>query len=146
MLADEPSFRHYEIPIRSRCVLRVFVQSGCHLQLAEEGAEAAIQIADPLAVVTENDPLLNLQDADVQSFGKVIVCGHDLRVSRRLQIVLNPDIWFRVEPQPPASGTWGPAGSKGLILVCMPGSEIALWFGRYRRAADLQWLESYVAG
>jgi hypothetical protein len=38
-----------------------------------------------------------------------------------------------VEPQAPASGTWGPLGSKGLILVCMPGGEIAIWFGVRRR-------------
>jgi hypothetical protein len=144
MLTEDVSHKHYEIPIRSRCVLRVFVESGCHLQLAEEGAEAAIQIADPIAVVTENDPLLGVSEREGQSFGKVIVCGNDLRVGRRLQIVLVPGTWFRVEPQAPASGSWGPAGSKGLILVCMPGSEIALWFGRYRR--DPQWLEPQLAG
>jgi hypothetical protein len=112
--------------------MRVYVQSGCDLQLAGEGEDPAIQIADPLAIVTENDPLVKLQDSDAPSFGKVIVCGDDLRTNRRLQIVFASGIWFRVEPQPPAKGTWGPTGSKGLILICMPGSEIALWFGRYR--------------
>ena len=132
MMSDATSHRPYEIPILGRCVLRVYVQSGLDLELAENAGQPAIHIAQPLAIVTENDPLLNMRNAETPTYGKVIVCGSDLRLGRRLQIVFVPGVWFRAEPEPPASGTWGPAGSKGLILICMPGSEIALWFGRHR--------------
>lgn len=132
-MSNGPSPRQYEIPILGRCVLRVFVQSGLDMELAEDAGQTAIQIAGPLAVVAENDPLVTPRNAETPAYGKVIVRGNDQRTERRLQIVFAPGVWFRAEPSPPESGTWGPAGSKGLIVISMPGSEIALWFGRRRR-------------
>jgi len=128
----------YEIPIRGRSVLRVYVESGFDLQLCDEGEETTIRIAGPLAIVTENDPLLSVSAvAEAPSLGRILVCGQDLRQERRLQVMFFPGVWFRVEPQRPPAGVWGPAGSKGLILVCTPGGEIALWFGRHRQLAPV---------
>jgi len=62
-------------------------------------------------------------------FGKIVVSGNALRAERRLlDIVFHPGVWFQVEPSY-ESGTWGPYGSKGLIVICMPRSEMAVWFG-----------------
>jgi len=127
----------YEIPIRPRSVLRVYVESGFELELCADGEETAIRIAGPLAIVTENDPPLTTSTAaEPPSLGRILICGQDLCQARRLQVMFFPGVWFRVEPQRPATGVWGPAGSKGLILVCTPCGEIAIWFGRHRRQLE----------
>ena len=130
-MAAASGFEPYEIPIRSRSVLRVYVGGGFNLQLAEnEADETAICIANPLAIVTENDPLVGLSGpAGTASFGKIVVSGRELCESRRLQIIFLPGVWFRVEPSDGTGNGWGPPGSKGLIRVCMPNGEMAIWFG-----------------
>ena len=126
----------YEIPIRSRSVLRVYVESGFDLQLCDEGEETAIFIAGPLAIVTENDPLPAAGAAEPLPLGKILVCGQDLCQTRRLQVMFFPDVWFWVEPQRTPAGVRKPSGSKGVIQVCTPGGEIAIWFGRRLRRTD----------
>ncbi len=123
----------YEIPIQSRSVSRLFVQSGFDIQMFEDGSETTIRIDNPIAVVTENPrPLVRMEDELIPSmgvYGRIVVSGSALRASARtLDIVFHRGVWFWVEPkyEPEA---WGPYGSKGLIIVCMPGSEMAVWFG-----------------
>jgi len=130
MVAATQSLSHYEIPIRSRSVLRVYVGAGFNLQLADSDAdETAICIANPLAIVTENDPVAGLSGpASTTSFGKILVSGRELCEARRLQIMFLPGVWFRVEPSDGVN-SWGPPGSKGLIRICMPNGEMAIWFG-----------------
>lgn len=132
-LANAPD--RYEIPIQSRSVTRLYVQSGFDLQMFEDASETTIRIDDPIAVVSENPrPLAKLESEDsfvpsLGVFGKIVVSGNALRGDRRmLEIVFHPGVWFWVEPQYEQNG-WGPYGSKGLILICMPGSEMAVWFG-----------------
>lgn len=125
----------YEIPIQSRSVSRVYVESGFDLRIFDDGSETTIRVEDPLAVVTENPrPLQKMEVEDAMTpafgvFGKIVVSGNALRKEKRvLEIVFHPGVWFWVEPEYKPEG-WGPYGSKGLILICMPGSEMAVWFG-----------------
>jgi Family of unknown function (DUF6188) len=135
----------YEIPIQSRSVSRLFVRTGFDISMFEDGCETTIRIEDLIAVVTENPrPLVKLEAEDgltpaLGVFGKIVVSGNALRAERNtLDIAFYPGVWFQVEPKyEPAS--WGPYGSKGLIIICMPGSEMAVWFGmkRNRRFDDV---------
>lgn len=138
-LANVPD--RYEIPIQSRSVSRLYVQSGFDIQIFDDGSETTIRIDDPLAVVTENPrPLARMESEELMLpslgvFGKIVVSGSAMRRgSRMLEIVFHPGVWFWVEPNhEPASS--GPFGSKGLILICMPGSEMAVWFGARKPAS-----------
>ncbi|HYG98607.1 MAG TPA: DUF6188 family protein [Terriglobales bacterium] len=138
-LANAPD--RYEIPIQSRSVTRLYVQSGFDLQIFEDASETTIRIDDPIAVVSENPkPLAKLESDDgltpsLGVFGKIVVSGSALRRDERmLEIVFHPGVWFWVEPTHEQS-EWGPYGSKGVILICMPGSEMAVWFGIRRPAS-----------
>lgn len=140
-LANAPD--RYEIPIQSRSVSRLYVQSGFDIQIFDDGSETTIRIDNPLAVVTENArPLARIQSEDLMLpslgvFGKIVVSGSAMRNgSRLLEIVFHPGVWFWVEPNHESSSS-GPFGSKGLILICMPGSEMAVWFG-VRRSANMR--------
>jgi hypothetical protein len=123
----------YEIPIQSRSVSRVFVQSGFDIQMFEDGTELTIRIESPIAVVTENPrPLVRMEDELIPAmgvYGRIAISGSALRSeTRMLDIIFHSGVWFQVEPKyQPES--WGPYGSKGLIIICMPGSEMAVWFG-----------------
>ncbi len=120
----------YEIPIRSRSVSRLYVQSGFDIQIIEHDAETRIRVADPIAVVTENsDPLLRQAGGpEPRSFGRIVVSGSALRAGSALEVVFDPDVWFWIEAEHTGK-TFGPYGSKGLMLVCMPSGEMAIWFG-----------------
>jgi hypothetical protein len=138
----------YEIPLQSRSVSRLYVQSGFDIQIFDDGSETTIRIDDPLAVVTENPrPLAKMDYEDsmlptLGVFGKIVVSGSALRRgTRMLEIVFHPGVWFWVEPNHDPNG-WGPFGSKGLVLICMPGTEMAVWFG-VRKTATLN--EAYEA-
>ncbi len=127
----------YEIPIRSRSVSRLYVQSGFDIEFVDQGAETAIRIAEPIAVVTENsDPLLRHGGGPKpHACGRIVVSGSALRNGRVLDIVFDPDVCFWVEGES-AGKTWGPYGSRGLVLVCMPTGEMAIWFGPRRRRSS----------
>jgi hypothetical protein len=133
----------YEIPIQSRSVSRLFVQSGFGIQMFEDGSETTIRIDNPIAVVMENPrPLARLEAEDqlipaLGVYGKIVVSGTALRADERmLDIVFHAGVWFQVEPTY-ESGSWGPYGNKGLIVICMPGNEMAVWFGmKAQRSAD----------
>jgi hypothetical protein len=132
-LANMPD--RYEIPIQSRSISRLYVQSGFDIQIFDDGPETTIRIDDPLAVVTENPrPLAKMESEDAMLpslgvFGKIVVSGSAMRRgARMLEIVFHPGVWFWVEPNHDPN-TWGPYGSKGLVLICMPGGEMAVWFG-----------------
>ncbi len=124
----------YEIPILSRSVSRLYVQDGFDIEFIDEGTETTIRIAEPLAVVTENsDPLLRRGGGPKpRACGRIVVCGSALRSGRALEISFDPDVCFWVEAEASAK-TWGPYGSKGLMLVCMPSGAMAIWFGPKRR-------------
>ncbi len=128
----------HEIPLQSRSVSRLYVDAGVDIQFFEDGSETAIRIDGPLAVVTENPrPFRRFDDEESYTpamgvFGKIVVSGSALRKERMLEVVFHPGVWFQVEPQPNPDG-WGPAGSKGVVIVCMPGSEMAIWFGPRRK-------------
>lgn len=133
----------YEIPIQSRSVSRVYVESGFDLKIFDDGSETTIRVEDPLAVVTENSRpphRADMEDALTPGcgvFGRIVVSGSALRKEKRvLEIVFHPGVWFWVEPSYQPEG-WGPYGSKGLILICMPGTEMAVWFG-VRRPMGLE--------
>jgi hypothetical protein len=131
----------YEIPIQSRSVSRLFVQSGFDIQMFDDGTETTIRIDNPIAVVTENPrPLVRLEDELIPAmgvYGRIVVSGSALRAARRmLDIIFHSGVWFQVEPRYEPD-SWGPYGSKGLIVICMPGSEMAVWFGmKSRQTAD----------
>ncbi len=125
----------YEIPIQSRSVSRLFVQSGFDIQMFEDGAETNIRLRNPIAVVTENPrPLVRMEAEDnfmpvLGVYGKIVISGEGLRSGEKtLEIMFHPGVHFWVEPRHTAE-SWGPYGSKGLIIICMPGSEMAVWFG-----------------
>ncbi|MFB3815227.1 MAG: DUF6188 family protein [Terriglobales bacterium] len=133
-LAVAPSDR-YEIPILSRSVSRLYVQSGFDIQFVDKGEVPTIRIADPIAVVTENSNLLarSTRPLEQRSFGRIVVRGSAMRAGSALEIVFDPDVWFWVEAEHTSEAdAWGPYGSRGLMLVCMPGREMAIWFGRKR--------------
>lgn len=125
----------YEIPIRSRSVTRVYVESSFDIQFFESGAETAIRIENPLAVISESErgPVHLREDEfayanTLGTYGKVVVSGTALRKARMLEVVFNEGVWFHVEPAIVAT-EWGPQGNKGLLLICMPSGELAVWFG-----------------
>ena len=125
----------YEIPIQSRSVSRLFVQSGFDIQLFEDGSEATIRIDNPIAVVTENPrPLVRLASEDeyvpaLGVYGKIVISASGVRAGEKtIEIVFHRGVRFWVEPRY-TPDAWGPYGSKGLIVICMPGSEMAVWFG-----------------
>ncbi len=125
----------YEIPIQSRSVSRLFVQSGFDIQMFEGDTETTIRIENPIAVVTENPrPIVRLEAEEsfmpaLGVYGKMSISGDAMRGDRRtLEIMFHPGVRFWVEPRY-VPESWGPYGSKGLIIICMPGSEMALWFG-----------------
>lgn len=125
----------YEIPIQSRSVSRLFVQSGFDIQLFDDGTETTIRIDNPIAVVTENPrPLVRLAAEEeyipaLGVYGKIVISASAVREGEKtIEIAFHRGVRFWVEPgyTPEA---WGPYGSKGLIIICMPGSEMAVWFG-----------------
>ncbi len=125
----------YEIPIQSRSVSRLFVQSGFDIQLFDDGSETTIRIDNPLAVVTENPrPLVRLASEDeyvpaLGVFGKIVISASAVRAGEKtIEIAFHHGVRFWVEPRYTPEA-WGPYGSKGLIIICMPGSEMAVWFG-----------------
>lgn len=136
----------YEIPIQSRSISRLFVQSGFDIRMFEDGSETAIRIDNPIAVVTENPrPLIRLEAEDefmpaLGVYGKIVISGDALRSdTKTIEIIFHQGVRFWVEPRYMPE-TWGPYGSKGLIIICMPGSEMAVWFGMksaVQLAADL---------
>src|SRR5690242_15265741 len=98
-LANAPD--RYEIPIQSRSVTRLYVQSGFDLQMFEDSSETTIRIDDPIAVVSENPrPLAKPESEDsfvpsLGVFGKIVVSGNALRRDRRmLEVVFHPGVWF----------------------------------------------------
>ncbi len=125
----------YEIPIQSRSVSRLFVQSGFDIQLFDDGSETTIRIDNPLAVVTENPrPLVRLAAEDeyvpaLGVYGKIVISASAVRAGEKMiEIVFHRGVRFWVEPRYTPEA-WGPYGSKGLIIICMPGSQMAVWFG-----------------
>ena len=125
----------YEIPIRSRSVTRVYVESNFDIQFAEAGSESAVRIENPIAVVSESEgPVTHLRADEVRYgnsmgvFGKVVVSGTALRKGRMLEVMFNDGVWFHVEPAHMAEED-GPIGTKGLLLICMPNGQLAVWFG-----------------
>jgi hypothetical protein len=137
-LAYQPD--RYEIPLHSSSVSRLYVESGCDLYICADGPDTAIRIAGPIAVVTENPrALVDFHDQSLapRTFGKIVVSRGGLCHERQLDILFDSHVWFWVEPHC-RDNVWGPRGSKGLVIICMPSGELALWFGLYRRrpAAD----------
>jgi uncharacterized protein DUF6188 len=131
----------YEIPIRSRSVTRVYVESNFDIQFSDAGSESAVRIDNPIAVVSENERPLSHIRADehiygntMGVFGKIIVSGTALRKGRMLEVMFNDGVWFQVEPAYMAEAE-GPMGNKGLLLICMPNGQLAVWFGVHKRIA-----------
>jgi hypothetical protein len=125
----------YEIPIRSRSVTRVYVESNFDIQFLDAGSESAVLIDNPIAVVSENErPLMRIRDDEQQYgntlgvFGKIVVSGTALRKGRMLEVMFHDGVWFQVEPAHMADEE-GPLGNKGLLLICMPTGQLAIWFG-----------------
>lgn len=148
-LANAPD--RYEIPIQSRSISRLYMQSGFGIQIFDDGAQTTIRIQEPIAVVSENPkPLARLQAEDAFSpafgvFGKIVISGDSLRRGHRVvEVVFNPGVWFWVEPKRNPD-EWGPFGSKGLLLICMPGSEMAVWFGIRKSARMSETLDDPIA-
>jgi hypothetical protein len=124
----------YEIPIQARTVSRIYVESGFDIHFCDDENEPTIRVKDPIAVVTETArPLVRTAEGEITSgvgaFGKIVVSGAALRHGRLLEIVFKRGVRFWVDPEPDPTG-WGPPGTHGLMLVCMPGSQMAIWFGR----------------
>lgn len=129
----------YEIPIRSRSVTRVYVETNFDIQFFDAGSESAVRIDNPIAVVSENERPLNHIRSDEQAwgntlgvFGRIVVSGTALRKGRMLDVVFNEGVWFQVEPAHMAEEE-GPLGNKGLLLICMPNGQLAVWFGVRKR-------------
>jgi hypothetical protein len=125
----------YEIPIRPRSVSRVYVDSGFDLEFFDHTGQTGVRIENPIAVVTENPRLLVRRDGSEESpFGKIVVSSTALRSGKVLEIVFAPGVRFWVQPHMDADA-WGPYGTQGLVVVCLPGSEMAIWFGRKKPAS-----------
>jgi hypothetical protein len=125
----------YEIPIRSRSVTRVYVESNFDIQFFDAGSELAVRIDNPIAVVSENErPMMRIRDDEhaygntLGVFGRIIVSGTALRKGRMIDVVFHDGVWFQVEPAHMAEED-GPMGNKGLLLICMPNGQLAVWFG-----------------
>ena len=138
----------YEIPIRSRSVTRVYVESNFDIQFFDAGSESAVRIDNPIAVVSENErPVTRIREDEqlygnaLGVFGKVVLSGTALRKGRMIEVMFNEGVWFHVEPAHMAEEE-GPIGNKGLLLICMPNGQLAVWFGiRKKQVED----EQYVA-
>ena len=130
----------YTIPIRSRSVTRVYVESNFDIQFFDAGSESAVRIDNPIAVVSENQggTRVNIRADEVQYgntlgvYGRIVVSGTALRKGRMLDVIFNEGVWFQVEPAHMAEED-GPDGNKGLLLICMPGGQLAVWFGVKKR-------------
>jgi hypothetical protein len=139
----------YEIPIRSRSVTRVYVESNFDIQFFDAGGcESAVRIDNPLAVVSESErPATRIREDEqlygnaLGVFGKIVVSGTALRKGRMLEVMFNDGVWFHVEPAHMAEEE-GPVGSKGLLLICMPNGQLAVWFGVRKKTVEE---EQYVA-
>jgi hypothetical protein len=125
----------YEIPLRPRSSSRVYVDSGFDLQFFDDAGQTGVRIDNPIAVVTENPrPILRKEDAGDGILGKIIVSSTALRKGKVLEILFSPGVCFWVEPHVVEEVGWGPYGIQGQIVVCLPGSEMSIWFGRSKRA------------
>ena len=123
----------YELPLRARSVSRVYVDSGFDLQFFDDAGSTGVRIENPLAVVTENPrPMPRKDGREEPAFGKIIVSSTALRKGKLLQVVFAPGVRFWVEPHIEGEG-WGPYGIQGQIILCLPGTEMAIWFGRSRQ-------------
>jgi len=124
----------YEIALRPRSASRVYVDSGFDLQFFDDAGQTGVRIDNPIAVVTENArPFVRKEDADDSTLGKIIVSSTALRKGKVLEIVFASGVRFWVEPH--VEEGWGPYGVQGQIIVCLPGSEMAIWFGRSKRSS-----------
>jgi len=63
------------------------------------------------------------------------------RKGKVLEIMFAPGVRFWVEPHADEDG-WGPYGIQGQVIVCLPGSEMCIWYGRPKRAAMPVMLDS----
>jgi Family of unknown function (DUF6188) len=131
----------YEIPIRSRSVTRVYVETNFDIEFMDAGSESAVLIDNPIAVVSENERPATHIRADEQVygntigvFGKIVVSGTAFRKGRMLEVMFNDGVWFHVEPAYMAEED-GPLGNKGLLLICMPHGQLAVWFGVRKKVA-----------
>lgn len=130
---DDPNC--YEIPIRSRSVSRVFVASDFGLELTEDGRGSSVRIENPLAVVTERaGRALDTAAAEGMGpalgvYGKIVVSCAGLRNGGKgVEVMFHPGVTFWVEP----AGSLGEPicyAGRGLVLLCTPKGQIALWVG-----------------
>ena len=134
----------YEIPIRSRSVTRVYVESNFDIEFLDAGSESAVLIDNPIAVVSENErPLTRIREDEflygnnMGVFGRIVVSGTALRKGRMLEVTFNEGVWFQVEPAHMAEEE-GPLGNKGLLLICMPSGQLAVWFGVRKREQAIE--------
>jgi hypothetical protein len=124
----------HEIAIRPRSVSRVYVDSGFDLQFFEDGDQTGVRIENPIAIVTENPrPVPRRDGAEETVLGKIVVSSTALRKGKVLEIMFAPGVLFWVEPHADEDG-WGPYGIQGQVIVCLPGSEMCIWYGRPKRA------------
>ncbi len=123
----------YEIGIRPRSVSRVYVDSGFDLEFFDDAGHTGVRIENPIAVVTENPKPVVRRDGTEECFGKIIVSSSALRKSRILEVAFAPGVRFWVEPHRDGE-SWGPYGTQGHIIVCLPGMEMSIWFGRSKRS------------
>jgi hypothetical protein len=107
-----------------------------------------VRIDNPLAVVSESErPATRIREDEqlygnaLGVFGKIVVSGTALRKGRMLEVMFNEGVWFHVEPAHMAEEE-GPVGSKGLLLICMPNGQLAVWFGVRKKTVEE---EQYVA-
>ena len=140
-MGHELAADRYEIPIRSRSVTRVYVESNFDIEFFDTGSQSAVRIENPLAVVSENErPITRIREDEhvygntMGVFGKIVVSGTALRKGRMIDVMFNDGVWFQVEPAYMAEEE-GPLGNKGLLLICMPTGQLAVWFGVRRRAS-----------
>ena len=129
----------YEIPIFARSISRVYVASGFDIEFVAGDSETAIRVADPLAVVTESPrPLIRTQPAESVAsslvLGKIIVRGAAVREERMIEVSFSAGVRFWVEPQGEISD-FGPLGTNAVMVLCMPGSQMAVWFGKKKKTA-----------
>ncbi len=125
----------YEIAIRPRSLSRIYVDSGFDLQFFDDGGSTGVRIENPIAIVTENPrPLPRKDGSEEEPLGKILVSATSLRKGKVLEILFAAGVRFWVEPNAHEEG-WGPYGIQGQIIVCLPGSEMAIWAGRPKRPA-----------
>jgi hypothetical protein len=125
----------YEIPLRPRSVSRVYVDTGFDLQFFDDAGQTGVRIENPIAVVTENArPLARKEAREDGALGKIVVSSTALRKGKVLEIMFAAGVRFWVEPHADEQ-EWGPHGIQGHIVVCLPGSEMGIWFGRPKHPA-----------